>query len=301
MVATGITINNQIVWLDTNSATPVGLNLINSNLGPTSLLASTSDNNPNQMDLSNANLRGVILSESGNLEIQVNQGGTATNSGLIAAGTPSGHTTIGMQAYGPFTNTGDIFAGENGSFGLIQGAGTTPNQVFINSGTFAAEQGGAAGVSSYQTDGVYGATVVNQKLMAADGGTLDITDNVSQMGRGVVSVTNGGTFDLTGTLDGGTVSLNNATVNLNLSTGPGFIGSDTTLAFLGSHDTINFDEPVRDAFDASTSTLTVFQDIGDVNQKIGTYHVTGGSYTTADFTTYGTVLTFTSPSALVPS
>src|SRR5215213_4172121 len=101
ITATNVGMVGQLIWLNQqpnltqgNLTLGVGLNLIGSSIGPTSVLLTNGGNSTVETRLHNSALQGQVFAGSGRNSLTVDDGTSAVNTGWIGAATGTGFVEL---------------------------------------------------------------------------------------------------------------------------------------------------------------------------------------------------------------
>jgi hypothetical protein len=204
-----------------------------------------------------------------------------------------------LHAPTPLPNQGRIVVHSRGSANILFGNYGTTRQ-FVNTGSIEADVESTIRIAAPTQSGVHWGEVVNDGLIRAAGGSIEIDAPLSQDAGGRVVVADGGVVRLDDSSDGGSIEIQGGMLAFGGSSGATSVsaaarGFHSDLIFSGSTGLLNFSagqasiQEVFRGIDATSAELTVFT--AD-NQPLADIHLTGGHYTADEFQVSGAIINF---------
>jgi hypothetical protein len=174
------------------------------------------------------------------------------------------------------------------------------NNSMTNNGLMRAEIGSTLTIETTRKGLWINFLINNNGTFSASGGKMEFTGNIAQSNSARIEARNGATVVLDGGANGGTLSVENSTVDFNISSHIGITGAPsnhttTNIELKGFADILNFGNfdpsygSLSATFDSAANKLLVYltTDLGQVTQQAASLQLSG-SYSSEDFSIHGT-------------
>lgn len=243
------------------------------------------------LDLHDSTLAGKTFGAFGELDVSIEAGSTATNSGTLASFTLPGlalpAAIVIDDNKGTFSNSGAMQAATADSSITVNFGGQfagPDGQTIANSGIMQADAGGVINIQAAHAFTTSFGAVSSTGVIEANGGTVVINADLQQSASAVTHVENGGTLNLDGLATGGTIEITSGMLNFgDFARGnPGPLASEglaSQLVLDGSSASLGFGSiPIAEMFDEASQTLTITAPFtGQAPAAIGSFHLLGPS------------------------